>query len=454
MRHRRLTLIAAAVTAALAAALGAVAIGAGSSHREAPLTSLDPTADDTDVYAYVANDAQDAVTLVANWIPFEDPAGGPNFYRFDDRAHYYINVDNTGDGKPDIRYLFQFTTQGRCNPNSFLYAKPGVDSINIAEAQRPADATRSRGDLERRQDDVEQRRRQRRAGGAEQRRAEDHARLRQASPVRPSSRWTAAARCSPASVDDPFFVDLGATFDALTIRNGTGNAGGGKDDLAGYNVHSIVLQVPKSRGHARRQGRLGGPTASNAVVGVWASTDRQRLQVLGSRGRQGRQRRQATSAATRAAKAQNATRATATSRLHPGQPPGQPARSTRSSSRSARRTSSTRRSRPTTLKNFGQFVLTPSWRGSSTPSTRAQPQHKETGPDGHRHGPADRAPGLRRRSRPTAAAADTLKINLGVPPSQNPSRFGVLGGDTAGFPDGRRLTDDVVDIEERVVGGS
>jgi len=106
MRHRRLTLIAAAVTAALAAALGAVAIGAGSSHREAPLTSLDPTADNTDVYAYVANDAQDAVTLVANWVPFEDPAGGPNFYRFDDRAHYYINVDNTGDGKLDICYLF------------------------------------------------------------------------------------------------------------------------------------------------------------------------------------------------------------------------------------------------------------------------------------------------------------------------------------------------------------
>src|SRR6478752_613127 len=117
MRHRRLTLIAAAVTAALAAALGAVAIGAGSSHREAPLTSLDPTADNTDVYAYVANDAQDAVTLVANWV------------RFDDRAHYYINVDNTGDGKPDLRYLFQFTTR-TIDPNSFLYAKPTVDSID------------------------------------------------------------------------------------------------------------------------------------------------------------------------------------------------------------------------------------------------------------------------------------------------------------------------------------
>src|SRR6187200_3347255 len=123
MTNRKLTRITAAVLAALAAGLVAVAVGSGSSHREAPLTALDPTADNTDVYAYVAKDAPDAVTLVANWVPFEDPAGGPNFYRFDDRAHYYINVDNTGDGKPDIRYEFKFKTKTR-NKNSFLYALP------------------------------------------------------------------------------------------------------------------------------------------------------------------------------------------------------------------------------------------------------------------------------------------------------------------------------------------
>ena len=78
--------------------------------------------------------------------------------------------------------------------------------------------------------------------------------------------------------DDPFFVDLGATFDALTIRNGTGNAGGGKDDLAGYNVHSIVLQVPDSM--VTRDGKpVSGPAAANAVIGVWTSTDRQEVTV-------------------------------------------------------------------------------------------------------------------------------------------------------------------------------
>src|SRR6476646_2030184 len=121
---RRIALIAALIAAAIA-----VPLSFGSSHREAPLTSIDPTADDTDLYAYTANDAPGSLTVVANWIPFEDPAGGPNFYKFDDRADYYINIDNTGDGKPDVRYKFDFTTKFR-RPGSFLYALPGVASVN------------------------------------------------------------------------------------------------------------------------------------------------------------------------------------------------------------------------------------------------------------------------------------------------------------------------------------
>ena len=129
MAIRRYHLLVAALLAALAAIGLAVSSGSGSSHREAPLSSLDPTGDDTDVYAFTAPDAPGSLTLVANWIPFEDPAGGPNFYRFDDRANYYLNVDNTGDGKYDIRYRFKFKTTVR-NPNSFLYALPGVSSVN------------------------------------------------------------------------------------------------------------------------------------------------------------------------------------------------------------------------------------------------------------------------------------------------------------------------------------
>ena len=93
MAIRRYHLLVAALLAALAAIGLAVSSGSGSSHREAPLSSIDPTGDDTDVYAFVAPDAPNSLTLVANWIPFEDPAGGPNFYRFDDRASYYLNVE-------------------------------------------------------------------------------------------------------------------------------------------------------------------------------------------------------------------------------------------------------------------------------------------------------------------------------------------------------------------------
>src|SRR3954453_18454570 len=126
---RKLSLLAVALAAALAAGALAVTLGFGSSHREGPLSSLDPTADDTDLHAFVAPDAPGSLTLVGNWIPFEDPAGGPNFYRFDDRASYYLNVDNTGDGRYDIRYRFKFKTKAR-NPSSFLYALPGVSSVN------------------------------------------------------------------------------------------------------------------------------------------------------------------------------------------------------------------------------------------------------------------------------------------------------------------------------------
>src|SRR3954462_61555 len=107
---RGLQVLAAAVLAALAAAALAANLGSGSRPREHPLPSLDPTADDTDLYAFTAKDAPGALTVVANWLPFEDPGGGPNFYKFDPKARYYINVDNTGDGRYDLRYRFTFRT--------------------------------------------------------------------------------------------------------------------------------------------------------------------------------------------------------------------------------------------------------------------------------------------------------------------------------------------------------
>src|SRR3954463_11964747 len=136
-----------AMTAALVAAAAVPPVALGSSHREAPLTAIDPTADNTDVYAFTAKDDPGTLTIASNWIPFEDPAGGPNFYRFDDNARYYTNIDSTGDGKPDVRYLFTFRTNTR-NPNSALIASgPGVKSPKDKNLNVTQSYTVTRDDL-------------------------------------------------------------------------------------------------------------------------------------------------------------------------------------------------------------------------------------------------------------------------------------------------------------------
>ena len=169
---RRIRLYGAAALAALAAVAVAVTLGVGSSHREAPLSSLDPTGDDTDLYAFTAKDAPGAITIVSNWIPFEDPAGGPNFYRFDDRARYYLNVDNTGDGRADVRYRFTFkTTIG--NKETFLYALPGVTSINDAKLNVKQTYKVERLTYRRREAALDAHGRGEPPGRPEQRRAED-----------------------------------------------------------------------------------------------------------------------------------------------------------------------------------------------------------------------------------------------------------------------------------------
>src|SRR5438477_4312215 len=100
---------------ALVVLLGAWQIlpGGASSHREAPLISLDPAADNTDLYAFVSPDRPDTVTIIANYIPLEEPAGGPNFYNFDDNVLYEVKVDNNGDGHEDLSYQFRFETRIR-----------------------------------------------------------------------------------------------------------------------------------------------------------------------------------------------------------------------------------------------------------------------------------------------------------------------------------------------------
>src|SRR3954470_22189124 len=121
-KRRRLVALTGAA-AVLAATAGALAPGAAyaSSHREAPLIAGDPRADNTDTYAFVSPDAPNTVTLLANWYPFEEPNGGPNFYPFATHARYNIKVDNDGDGRADITYAWQFKNHVRDDAGQFLY---------------------------------------------------------------------------------------------------------------------------------------------------------------------------------------------------------------------------------------------------------------------------------------------------------------------------------------------
>src|SRR5436309_2050697 len=267
---RKLPALLAALVAALGAGALAVTLSSGSSHREAPLSSIDPTADDTDVYAFKAADAPNALTVVANWIPFEDPAGGPNFYRLDDRAEYYVNVDNTGDGRPDVRYQFKFRTHIR-NKNSFVYAAPGVSSIsdpklNVYQTYTVRRETYKNG---------------RQTGSKVVGSNLPEAPNNVGPKTFPDYNTVANQAIRSISGGGKVFVGLGTTFDAINFRVGTGNQGGGKDDLAGYNVHSIVLQVPEAD-VTRDHQAVASASAANAVVGVWSSTERPRLLVSGS----------------------------------------------------------------------------------------------------------------------------------------------------------------------------
>jgi hypothetical protein len=425
---RRFAILAAVV----AAAAIAVPLGFGSSHREAPNTSIDPTADDTDVYAFTANDAPGALTVVANWIPFEDPAGGPNFYRFDDRAHYYVNIDNTGDGKADVRYEFKFKTKVR-NKNSFLYALPGVNSLNDPKLNV----------LQRYSVVRETFRRGHKTGERA---------IARGVPVAPSDvgpktfpNYGALASAAVHGLagggkvfagqrEDPFFVDLGTTFDAINFRKATGNSGGGKDDLAGYNVHSIVLQVPEGR-VTRDHKPVSSPTGSNAVVGVWSSTERKRLQVTN-----------AVASASRKKHHRRAKRGDGfvqVSRL--GNPLVNEVVIPLGKKDQFNRTTPDK-----DAALYGKYVLNPELAAVMNALFHVNaPEHNRTDIVTALLTGIPGATAIGKHP----AAADTLKINLGVPPSSNPNRFGVLGGDNAGFPDGRRLGDDVVDISLRVVAG-
>ena len=413
---RRTSVLGAAAAAALAAGSLAATGVLGSSHREAPKILADPTADNTDVYAFTAPDAPHSLTVVANWIPLEEPAGGPYFGKLDPRARYYVKIDNTGDGRADVAYRWKFK-QKFLKPDSFLDQGNFVQSYDLYKETYKGKKEHSHKIAS----NVPVA-----PANAGPKTTPNYA-ATQAATIRGLS---GGGKTFVGPSDDPFFVDLGAVFDGINIDKpgrpniGLGNQGGGKDDVAGYNTHSFVLQVPESE--VTRDGKsVSDAKAGNAAVGVWATTERRRVSVLRHGKRHG-------------------SRWVQVSRL--GNPLineviipiGQKDKFNRTSPADD-------------LKNFGKYALNPE--PARLLNALFKLGVKETDRTDIVQALLTGVPGLTQiGSHP--APADTLKLNLGVPPSASPSRFGVLANDLAGFPNGRRLADDVTDIELRVIAGA
>lgn len=266
-RVRRRVLPALGISAGLVA--GLIGIAGASSHREAPLSSQDPVTDLTDVYAFVSPDRPDTVTLLANVIPFEQPAGGPNFYRFGDDVLYQINVDNDGDARADKRYQFRFTTT-TANPDTFLYNTNQVTSFDDPDLNVRQTYTLT---------EVDERGRSRVLGrnlpvaptNVGERSTPDYEPNLGRAAVTPVARGITTF-AGPR--DDAFFVDLGSIFDLGGLRPFNPAhliplpAEPGEDYVAGLNVHTFALQVPIDR-----------LVDDDPVVGVWATTYRKTTRI-------------------------------------------------------------------------------------------------------------------------------------------------------------------------------
>lgn len=422
-----------AVVAALAAGLLVVALSTGSSHREAPGSTQDPSADWTDVYAFTSRDRPGALTIVGNLDPFQLPQGGPNYNNtFDPKARYYINVDNTGDGAADIRFRFEFRNVFRGTAKTgYPHSLPTVDSVDddsLAFTQK-FKLTQERFDSSGKRTNIRVIGRDFPVtpGNVGPKTMPDYNRIVE-SGIRP---MPSGGKIFVGARDDPFFIDLGGTFDSVNLCRGTGNEGGCRDDIAGFNVNSIVMQLPEQRVTRDRQ-LVSGPSADNAVVGVWASTERQRLQVSGE---------------NRATRKNEVTSRSSAEYVQVNRL-GNPLVNELVVPVAAKDTFNS--TKPEDDKQYGAAVLKP------FPAAALNQLFKLGIKEDNRTDIVQALltgiPGATQIGS-DPAIADTLKVNMGVPPTETENRFGVIGGDMAGFPDGRRLGDDVVDITLRVVGG-
>ena len=439
--------IAGAAGVALIGSVFVVEAGPGgvtaSSHREAPLIAGDPRADNTDVYAFVSPDKPDTVTMIANWIPFEEPNGGPNFYPWADDTQYNIKVDNDGDAFADLTYTWLFTTHIRNASGQFLTNTGQVTSLDDPDLNQyqTYDLTVTNGDTHVTTTLLDDALTAPSIAGAAS--MPDYTPLRdQAIRNLPGN----GGKTFVGQADDPFFVDL-RVFDLLY---GADASEVGTDSLAGYNVNAIALQVPKSAL------AINGDATRNPVIGIWSTTDRRSARV-----------------ASGATDPVNPNPFVQVSRL--GNPlvnevvvPLSLKDAFNSISPDIDHTVQAvvdKVEAPIVadlLKAIYKVPVPPSPRNDLTEIFLQGVSKANAGLSGDPAVvlPVDlnsqdlNADAFAARGNVAATPAEMLRLNMAVPVTAAPNPYGVLAGDVQGFPNGRRLTDDVVDIEVQAVAGA
>jgi len=407
------------------------------SHREAPITALDQKADITDWFAFVSPEHSDRVIFIMNVDPFLEPSNGPNYFPFDPGILYEMKIDNNHDGKEDITFQFRFHTEIQL-PGVFtgfvggLAGIPPITSLTGAGSQGlslrqtySVNMVTANGSFPVSDDQVLYAV----PSNVGSRTMPNYAQLAQQGIYTLDN----GIRVFAGTVADPFFIDLGGFFDSLNLRKSVAPVLSGTTDaddhnnyapnaLAGFNVNSIAIEVPIAM--LTSDGQLHPATDAAAVIGSYATTSRQKIKVLGEGGHGGW------------SQVQRMGNALINEAII-----GTGAKDRFSMSD------------PVNDNQFANFFLNPlvpqilkslGLPVPAAPRTDLLPLVQYMAPI---------CPGC--TAAQAGPVADLLRLNTGIPPTSTAlaKRLGFIAGDSAGYPNGRRLTDDVFDISVRALEG-
>ena len=414
--------LAAVVAVGLAASALAPTTSTASSHREAPFTSSEPQIDNTDVYAFTSPDRPSTVTLISNWIGFEEPAGGPNFYPFAEKTNYDIRVSNDGDARAEIIYRWVFRDHYRNARGQFLYNTGQVTSLRDTDLNFyqtydlkkivPHKSSRTLvNDAIAAPSDVGA------ASMPSYRNLRDQA-IKAFGP----------GRTYAGQADDPFFLDL-RVFDLLYGGNFSEV---GDDTLRGFNTNALAIQVPKTE-----LAKGGNVEANNSVVGVWSTASRRSVKISNPK----------TGAVSFKGKLAQVSRLGHPLVNEVVVPVG--LKDYFNASKPARDEQFLGAVNNPILPKVVEAVYGIK-QPDSNPNKRGIQRDDLI---------SVFLTGIKGLTQPrNVEPSEMLRLNLSTRPCEKGScakysRLGVIGGDTAGFPNGRRLADDVVDIALQVFEG-